>query len=110
MIMISDSDLELTERLKTARGKRFKTLFTAAIDKIGPYLRLEVKQKNGRVTILDIADFCISYNLTFKTCTEILEELKILPTGTFLMLKARGLSVRKVMAEARKRDVDEQNT
>jgi hypothetical protein len=101
MLMISGSDLELTQDLRKAKGHQFKLLFTAAIDKIGSYLQLEVQQR-GKVSVLDIADFCISYNLTFKTCTEILEELKILPAGTFLTLKRGGLNVGEVMAEARR--------
>jgi hypothetical protein len=101
MLMISGSDLELTQELKIAKRHQFKLLFTAAIDKIGSYLKLEVQQR-GKVSVLDIADFCISYNLTFKTCTEILEELKILPAGTFLMLRNSGLNVGEVMAEARR--------
>jgi hypothetical protein len=101
MLMISGSDLELTQELKIAKRHQFKLLFTAAIDKIGSYLKLEVQQR-GKVSVLDIADFCISYNLTFKTCTEILEELKILPEGTFLTLRKGGLNVGEVMAEARR--------
>ena len=99
--MISGSDLELTQDLRKAKGHEFKLLFTAAIDKIGSYLQLEV-QHRGKVSVSDIADFCISYNLTFKTCTEILEELKILPEGTFLTLRRGGLNVGEVMAECRK--------
>lgn len=95
--MISGIDLELTEKLKKARGQEFKLLFTAAIHRIGPYLRLEVMQRNGKISVLDIGHFCISYNLAFKTCTEILEEMNILPTGTFSTLKSQGLNVKKVM-------------
>ncbi|MFN6323948.1 MAG: hypothetical protein ACK4WN_00310 [Aphanizomenon sp.] len=101
MLMISDLDLELTQELKIAKGYEFKLLFTVVVDKIGSYLQLEVQQRE-KVGVLDIADFCISYNLTFKTCTEILEELKILPEGTFLTLRRGGLNVGEVMAEARR--------
>lgn len=99
--MLSRLDLELTQHLRKAKGHEFKLLFTVAVDKIGSYLQLEVQQR-GKVSVLDIADFCISYNLTFKTCTEILEELKILPEGTFLTLRRGGLNVGEVMAEARR--------
>jgi len=109
-MLINDSDLELTEKLKAARGKQFLVLLDMAIDKIGPYLQAEIKKRNGKVTVLDIAQLSVSYNLHFKTCTEMLEKLKILPTGTFLSLKDRGLNVKKVMAEAAKKDVNEQNT
>jgi len=97
--MLSRSDLELTQDLRKAKGHEFKLLFTVAVDKIGLCLQLEV-QERGKVSVLDIADFCISYNLTFKTCTEILEELKILPDGTFLTLRRDGLNVGEVMSEA----------
>lgn len=99
--MISGTDLELTEKLKKARGQEYKILFTAAIHRIGPYLKLEVMQRNGKVSVLDIGHFCVSYNLAFKTCTEILEEINILPVGTFSMPKARGLNVKKVMYEVK---------
>jgi hypothetical protein len=101
MLMISGLDLELTQHLRKAKGYEFKLLFTVAIDKIGLYLQLEV-QERGKVGVSDIADFCITYNLTFKTCTEILEELKILPEGTFLTLRRDGLNVGEVMSEARR--------
>ncbi|MDB9520989.1 hypothetical protein PN480_03335 [Dolichospermum circinale CS-1225] len=97
MLMISGDDLEITEKLKKARGQKFKALFTAAVHTIGPYLKLEVIHRGGEISILDIGHFCISYNLSFKTCTEILEELGVLPVGTFLMLKAKGLDVKKIM-------------
>lgn len=102
MLMISGTDLEITEKLKKARGQEYKVLFTAAIHRIGPYLKLEVKQRNGKVSILDIGHFCVSYNLAFKTCTEILEEINILPVGTFSMLKSRGLNVKKIMYEVKR--------
>jgi hypothetical protein len=102
MLMISGSDLELTQELKIAKRQKFKQLFTAAIYRIGPYLKLEVMQRKGKISVLDIGHFCISYNLSFKICTEILEEIGILPTGTFVMLRNSGLNVGEVMAECRK--------
>ena len=103
MLMISGLDLELTQELKIAKRQKFKQLFTAAIYRIGPYLRLEVMQRKGKISVLDIGHFCISYNLTFKTCTEILEEIDILPEGTFLTLRRDGLNVGEVMEETTRR-------
>jgi hypothetical protein len=98
MLMISGIDLELTEKLRKAKGREFKLLFTVAVHRIGPYLKLEVMQRGGKINVLDIGHFCISYNLEFKTCVEILEEMDVLPIGTFSTLKAQRLNVKEVMA------------
>ncbi|MFM6096095.1 MAG: hypothetical protein ACKPBH_23200 [Dolichospermum sp.] len=94
MLMISDKDLQITQSLRKAKDKEYKMLFTVAVDRIGQYLLLEMMQINENITISDINNLCVKYNLGFKTCIEILEELGVFPMGTFSILQAKGFNAK----------------
>lgn len=97
--MTSDQ-LELTNQLKTARGKSFVRLLKQTYQAIAPELAAKAREKE-KLSVNDVADLAIAYNLSLKHCFDFLEEQMVLPTGTYESLMDRGLKPKKIMESRR---------
>lgn len=64
----------------------------------------EITAARGKFTIVDLAQTSLEFDLSFKLTAEFLEELGILPRGTYDRLKnSRGYRVTKYLDAARER-------
>jgi hypothetical protein len=64
----------------------------------------EITVEQGKFTIVDLAQVSLEFGLSFKLTTEFLEELEVLPTGTYNRLKdSRGYRVTNYLEAARER-------
>jgi hypothetical protein len=64
----------------------------------------EITAARGNFTIVDLAQTSLEFGLSFKLTAEFLEELEVLPTGTYDRLKdSRGYRVTKYLDAARER-------
>lgn len=95
---------ELTEALKTARGKRYVGILLELNEQIGPEMAAKLKavrDGGGKVTILEIAKLAVSHDLNLKATFDILEWQHALFTGTYDMCKRGGMKATYILTKAR---------
>ena len=107
MSSLNPEQLELTEQLKLARGKRFGELLKQTYYSLAPELVANAKQiiqETGKISVNDVARLAIAYNLCLKHCFEFLQDPidQVLSSGTYRKLLDRGLKPKSVMDEMRK--------
>lgn len=69
----------------------------------------EISSERGKFTIVDLAQVSLEFGLSFKLTAEFLEELEVLPTGTYDRLKdLRGYRVSTFLEAATERAEREQ--
>jgi hypothetical protein len=100
-MILSDAERQLTESLKTARGKRFGSLLKQTYATLGPRLAeaaRAIKQDTGKLTPRDVGGLALEYNLCLKHTFDFLEDTQdqVLPSGTYNRLKDRGLKANKL--------------
>jgi hypothetical protein len=96
MDKLNPEQLQLTEDLKTARGQRFGELIKETYYSLAPQLLSDARiiiATNNRLTLSDIVQLAIAFNLRLKHCFDFLEDPidQILPSGTYQKLLDRGL-------------------
>jgi len=92
-----------TNKLKVTRGKGYFTVLKTILAECGQQMVNDAKgtiQVEGKFTVLDIGKLAIKYDLNFKATCEWLEESMIIPAGTYIRLKKRGLKATKVLEAA----------
>jgi hypothetical protein len=110
--MLSDTEHQLTESLKTARGQRFGSLLKEAYAVLGPRLADSargIKKNTGKLTPTDVGRLALQFNLCLKHTFDFLEDDQdqVLPSGTYDRLKDRGLKAKEVfeVVAMRSRDI-----
>ena len=105
MRQVEEYEMTLTEKLKVARGKGYFTVLKAILAECGQQMaddaRDTINQNEGKYTTLDIGKLAVKYDLNFKATCEWLEESQVIPTGTYIRLKERGLKATEVLETAR---------
>jgi hypothetical protein len=105
---LTDYERKLTDRLKKARGNRFGQILKQTYCVIGVQLAKEarsIKAASGKLSIADIAQLAVKYNLGLKHTFDFLEDPldQVLPFGTYDVLLSRGLKPKKIMENANAR-------
>jgi hypothetical protein len=105
-MLLSDSERQLTESLKTARGKRFGSLLKQTYAMLGSRLAnaaRAIKQDTGKITPTDVGKLALEFNLCLKHTFDFLEDVQdqVLPSGTYDRLKDRGLKAKEVFEAVR---------
>jgi hypothetical protein len=92
----------LTSQFKTARGKRYYTILNQIQAEIGVSLAADfanLREKHGNVTPVMVGWLALRYDVNLKAMFEILNNLKLLPSGIY---KRLGVKVGEVFEAARK--------
>ena len=92
--------MTLTNQLRVARGKEFTRLLKQTYSTIAPLLETRTNQMiqtEGKLTPAMVGTLANEFNLCAKHTFEFLEELKILPSGTYDRLIDRGLKARDIL-------------
>jgi hypothetical protein len=91
-----------------AYGKAVRDVWVIA----SPALRARaqaIAKERGKFTIVDLAQVSLEFGLSFKLTAEFLEELGVLPRGTYDRLqRSRGYQVKTFLDAARERAEREQ--
>jgi hypothetical protein len=83
-------------------AKRLKKFGRSPLNRFKHEMRRS--QKGGKFTIVDLALLSLEFGLSFKITAEFLEELRILPRGTYDRLSgSRGYRVKTFLEAAKER-------
>lgn len=92
---------ELTEQLRNARGKRYYDILKQILAEIGPQIAEDARtikdQNGGKLTLFNVGQLAVKYDLNFKATVEWLEESRVLKTGAYERLKDAGVKAREVL-------------
>lgn len=94
------------EELKTARGKRYVDILLEIWRDRGDEMAAFIQNccdSKGAVTVLDIGTLAIQEDLNLKATFDCLEWSHALFTGTYDMLKDRGMKATEVLDAARQK-------
>lgn len=90
----------------THGGKAYYEELRAILAEIGPALKADaeaMRDDAGKLTVRALCQLALKYTLNVKATCEALEDMRILPTGTYDGLKDRGFKpmamLRQVAAE-----------
>lgn len=97
---------ELTQSLKTARGKRYCDILKSIRDTIASDLAADVeamRQHHGRITVVLVGVLALNYDVNFKAMLELLEWVIRIPCCQYdRIITDGGLKVRDIFEAARK--------
>lgn len=100
--------LELTQSLKTARGKRYYDILKSLRDIIAPDLAADfeaIRQHHGKLTVVLVGVLALHYDVNFKAMLELLEWIVHIPCCQYdRIITDGGVKVRDVFEAARKID------
>lgn len=96
---------ELTQSLKTARGKRYYDILKSIRDLVAPDLTTDVeaiKQHHGKLTVVLVGVLALHYDVNFKAMLELLEWIVRIPCCQYdRIITDGGLKVRDIFEAAR---------
>lgn len=99
---------DLTQQLKTARGKRYYDILKALRDLIAADLYADfeaIRQHNGRMTPVMVGVLALRYDVNYKAMCELLEWGRCLKCNSYgRIVTDGGLKVGEIFEAARKVD------
>lgn len=88
------------------RGVAYYDELRSVLAEIGPQLKADAetaKKERGKITPADLCRWALKYTLNVKATTEALEDMRILPTGTYDRMRDCGFkpmaALREIMQE-----------
>ena len=84
------------------RGAAYYVELRAILTEIGPALKADaerVRDTTGKITPADLCRWALRYELNVKATTEALEDMRVLPTGTYDKLLSRGFQPMAALRE-----------